>query len=226
MLKKLTHIALCATAVILLTGSSAWALGLGGLSYNIGPSFSLGAGVGWSMRDIYVIENNDITDEMTSGRFLVKANVAPIKYVDVYGLLGVSDLQLDDGDFEGTLGTIWGVGLRPQLFPLTWQSPLNITLDGQYAEVLTRDDTVAARMNELQVSLIFAYVMRSLTPYGGVKYDRMVTHFDGSENDVIGDMEWGTFIGCDYFVTQNVFFGLELSIFTETAFFLSTGYKY
>ncbi len=226
MLNKTAIFVFIAVAVIALQATPAFALGIGGLSYNIGPSFSLGAGVGWSMRDVHVIENDDLTDEMTSGRFVVKGNVAPIRYVDVYGLVGVSDLQLDDGDFEGTLGTLWGFGLRPQLFPLTWQSPMNITLDAQYAEVMTKDDTVAARANEIQISLVFAYVMRSLTPYGGIKYDRMITQLDGSNNDLEGDIDWGVFIGCDYFVTQNVFFGVELSIFAETAFFLSTGYKY
>jgi len=213
-------------AVIVLWAGPALALGLGGLSYNIGPSFSIGAGIGWTMRDVHVIEDDDITDEMTSGRFVLKGNVAPVRYVDVYGLFGASDLQLDDGDFEGTLGMLWGVGLRPQLFPLTWDSPLNITLDAQYFEIATRDDTAQARLNELQASLVFAYVMRSLTPYGGIKYDHMITHFDDSNDDITGDLEWGMFIGCDYFVTQNVFFTVELSIFAETSFFLSTGYKY
>lgn len=226
MLKKVAIIIAIAFVVILSHQGSAFALSNGGLSYNIGPSFSLGAGVGFSTRDVHVIEDDEITDEMMSSRFTVKADVAPIRYVDIYGLVGMSDLQLDDGDFEGTLGTLWGVGLRPQLFPLAWRSPMNITLDGQYSEVFTRDDKSEARLNELQISLIFAYVMHSLAPYGGIKYDHMMTQFDGSDNDIVGDMDWGAFIGCDYFVTQNVFFSLELAIFAETAFFLATGYKY
>ncbi|HPM76600.1 MAG TPA: hypothetical protein PK961_05870 [bacterium] len=218
-------IAVCCIA-LLGTSVSAFALGVGGLSYNIGPSFSLGAGVSFTQRDMYTIENDNLDDEMISSRFLVKGDVAPIRYLDVYGLIGMGDLQLDDGEFEGTLGTMWGAGIKPQLFPLTWQSPLNITLDAQYAELLTRDDDIDARMQEVQVALAFAYVMRSLTPYGGVKYDHLLVHFDGIDNDMITDMQWGAFIGCDYYVTPNVFFNLELSIFAETAFFISTGYKY
>lgn len=226
MCKKLSLLAVLIFGVVFCFAGSAQALGTGGLSYNIGPSFSIGAGVSFSQRDAYVIENDDYDDELISSRFLIKGDVAPIRYVDVYGLIGASDLQLDDGEFAGTLGTMWGVGLRPQLFPLTWDSPLNITLDAQYAEAYSQDDDVDARLSELQVGLVFAYVMRSIVPYGGIKYDHFLVRFSGSDNDMVGDMDWGAFIGCDYFVTQNVFFNLELSIFSETAFYLTTGYKY
>jgi len=212
--------------LILGFSAPAFALGIGGLSYNIGPSFSIGAGVSFSQRDVYTIENDDFDDELTSSRFLVKANVAPIRYVDIYGLIGTGDLRLDDSDFEGTLGTFWGAGIKPQLFPLTMSSPLNITLDVQYAELRTSDDDVDARASEIQAGLVFAYVMRSLTPYGGVKYDHFLVRFSGEDNDMVGDMDWGAFIGCDYYVTQNIFFNLELSIFAETAFYLAVGYRY
>lgn len=226
MLKKAHIIALLIAFGVLLPSSAVFAASVGGLSYNIGPSFSVGAGVGFSMRDIHVIENDDISDQMSTSRFLVKADYAPVKYIDIYGLVGVGDLQLDDGDYSGSLGTTYGGGLRPQLFPLTWKSNLNVTLDAQYLETQTRDSTLAARLMEFQASAIASYVMRSLAPYGGIKYDRMAVQFDGSTNDIEGDMDWGAFIGCDYFVTQNVFFNLELSIFAETAVFLATGFKY
>jgi hypothetical protein len=212
--------------VLLACAGAAHALGVGGLSYNIGPSFSVGAGVSFSQRDVNLVSDDNITDEMTSSRFLIKADVAPIRYVDIYGLIGTSDLRMDHADFQGSLGTMWGVGLRPQVFPLTLQSPINITLDAQYAEAYTADEDIRARLSELQVSLVIAYVMRSIVPYGGVKFDRALVHFSGSDNDVDGDMDWGALIGCDYYVTQNVFFNLELSIFAETAFYLSTGFKY
>jgi hypothetical protein len=211
-----------------LSAMPAFAASVGGLSYNIGPSFSIGGGVGFSMRDVHVITDDSISDEARSSRFLIKADIAPVRYVDVYGLIGAGDLQLNDvrPKYQGTLGTTWGVGLRPQLFPLTWRSPLNVTLDAQYLDNQTRDGSMEARTHEIQGSLIFAYVMKSLAPYGGVKYDHMITHFSGVNNDIVGDIDWGAFIGCDYFVTQNVFFNLELSIFAETGFYLSTGYKY
>jgi len=228
MLKKLGLAAAFLLCGVWLFAASANAASVGGLSYNIGPSFSIGGGVGFSMRDVHVIEDDSITDEARSSRFLVKADVAPIRYVDVYGLIGAGDLQLNDvrPKFQGTLGTTWGVGLRPQLFPITLRSPLNITLDAQYLDNQTHDGDVDARTYEIQGSLIFAYVMKSLAPYGGIKYDHAITHFSGSHNDVVGDLDWGAFIGCDYFVTQNVFFNLELAIFAETGFYLSTGYKY
>jgi len=227
MLKKAVILLLVLGCMVLTTSGTSSALGLGGLSYNIGPSFSIGAGVGFSMRDTYVIKNDDFTDEMSSSRFLIKADVAPIPYVDIYGLFGASDLRMDNAPFEGILGTAWGVGLRPQVFPLTFmKSPFKVALDGQYAELRTRDNDIHARLSEIQVSAIVSYVMKSLAPYGGIKYDHTTVHFSGSDNDIVGDMDWGAFIGCDYFVTPNVFFNLELSIFAETAFYLSTGYKF
>jgi len=157
MWNKLTILTVVTVLAVFCFATSAFALGVGGLSYNIGPSFSLGAGVSFSQRDVYVIENDDIDDQMVSSRFLVKGNVAPIRYIDIYGLIGTGDLQLDDGDFEGTLGTMWGVGLKPQLFPLTWKSPLNITLDGQYAELRTRDTGGASALHADKQAAGFPY---------------------------------------------------------------------
>jgi hypothetical protein len=209
-----------------LGSAAAFASGHGGLSYNFGPSFSAGAGIGFSMRDVHVIKDDGDSDEVFASSFLAKIDAAPIRYLDFYVIAGVGEAQLADGEFKGTLGFSWGVGLRPQLFPLTLRSPVNITLDGQFLETFTYDNDVAGRLREIQASLMVAYVMKSLAPYGGIKYDRAWMQLDGKKNDVIGDLEWGAFIGCDYFVTQNVFFNLELNIFAETAAFLSAGYKY
>jgi hypothetical protein len=212
--------------VLLACAGAASALSVGGLSYNIGPSFSVGAGVSFAQRDVDLVDDHNATDVIASSRFLVKADVAPIRYIDIYGLIGTSDLRMDKYDFQGSLGTMWGVGLRPQLFPLTLKSPINITLDAQYSELYTSDENVRARASELQISLVFAYVMKSIVPYAGIKFDYAKVIFSGSHNDVRGDLPWGGMIGVDYYVTQNVFFNLELSIFSETAFYLQTGYKY
>jgi hypothetical protein len=198
----------------------------GGLSYNIGPSFSVGAGVGYSMRDVHLSSNWADTDVLSSSRFLVKPDIAPVRYVDIYGLIGAAELELQNRKFDGTLGLDWGVGLRPQLFPLVWNNPLNITLDGQFVQTRSADHNTHATLDEVQASLIFSYVMKSLAPYGGLKYDHTWMEFKSKRNEMQDKLDWGLFIGCDYFVTQNVFFNLELTIFAETAAFLSTGYKY
>jgi len=226
MWKKPTVLLFLVCGLVLGSAAAAHALSVGGLSYNIGPSFSVGAGVSFAQRDVNVVDESDLTDEMSSSRFLVKADVAPIKYLDIYGLIGTQALSLDHFDFQGNLGTMWGAGLRPQLFPITLKSPINVTLDAQYAEAYSSDEDIEARMWELQISVIISYVMKSLVPYGGLKYDLAEVRFTGSDNDVEGDLDWGAMIGCDYFVTQNVFFNAELDIFSETAFYLQTGFKY
>jgi hypothetical protein len=226
MLKKIAICGACLLAIAGFGTVSVFAAADGALSYNIGPSFSVGAGVGFSMREVHDIADSSITDRLDASRFLVKADIAPVKYVDIYGLIGAGEMQLDSHRYEGGLGLDWGVGIRPQLFPLVWHSPLNITLDAQYLETRDVDHKRLGRMGEVQASLIFSYVMKSLAPYGGVKYDHATALLSEKKADVVDNLDWGIFLGCDYFVTQNVFFNVEVSIFSETAFFLSTGYKY
>lgn len=207
---------------------------VGGLSYNIAReqlSFSLSAGVGFGQRDMHVIEDDKVQDELNSSMFLTKINVAPVRYVDFYGLVGAGDIQLDDGnrsvgEYKGTLNTLYGFGIRPMLFPLVWKSDLFISLDAQYLTMMSEDNNITAHFHEAQASLIVAYVLHSLAPYGGVKYDWAKVQFEGSENDMQGDIEFAIFVGCDYFVTPNIFFNVDLTIFSETRIYAGVGYKY
>ena len=173
-----------------------------------------------------------IQDELNSSSFLVKANLAPANFLDFYGIVGAADLQLDDGDFKGVLAPAWGVGIRPAVFPSFWNvdSDFNIALDGQYLTWSTEDNDIEAVYHEVQGALVLAYVYKRNTPfivpYGGFKYDFVLVEFEGVKNDLRGDIDYAISVGCDYFVTKEVFFNVDLTIFSETRIFAAVGYKY
>ncbi|MCZ7584917.1 MAG: hypothetical protein M5R36_17165 [Deltaproteobacteria bacterium] len=182
-------------------------------------------------RDVHVIEDDSIVDEAASSRFLVKLNLAPLDILDVYGLGGAADFSLDDANYRGTLATLYGGGIRPMLLPLWFfQSDLNVSADLQYLAYTTSDEIagedIEARYQEFQAALIIAYKLQGVVPYGGVKFNPITIHMTGVDNDLAGDTNAGVFIGTDYFVTPNVFFNGELSIFSETSIFLMVGYGY
>lgn len=207
---------------------AAQAAPVGGLSYNLGArgfAFSAGAGVGFVQRDVHVIENDQLVDESSSSRFLIKVDVAPAYFIDIYALGGAADFQMDDADFRGALTGAWGGGARLMLLPYSLKTDLNVTLDAQYVGFTAEDHDVKAKSDESQVALIIAYKLRGIVPYGGFKYNPVKVQFAGDDNDLTGDQEAGVFIGTDYFITPNVFFTGELSIFSETSLFLMVGYN-
>jgi len=210
---------------------------IGALSFNVAEDKDFGiagAGlVGFSQREVSIVHDQNKTDTISSTQFNAKFTVGPIKYVDVYGIFGGSDLRENDGQFDGLLGTTFGIGLRPQIFPLIWRDKINtkirIALDGQYREIRTSDDTTSGRLLEGQGALIISYVTPTFVPYGGMKYDWAKVLFSGNPrvaDNIISSNKVGAFLGTDYFVTPEVFFSAELSIFTETGLYLAVGYRW
>ncbi|MCC6157778.1 MAG: hypothetical protein IT350_06965 [Deltaproteobacteria bacterium] len=222
-------VGICVLVLCGVTAVVASAAPLGGLSYNIGSNgfaFSAGPGVGFVQRDVHVLENERAVDEASSSRLLLKADVAPVYFLDVYGIIGMADYQLDDADFRGSLAPAYGGGGRLMLLPYGLKTDLNLSLDAQYLGYRTEDHHVKARIDETQIALVLAYKLHGLVPYGGVKYNPVKTQFAGDDNDLLNDQEYGIFLGIDYFVTPNVFFSGELSIFSETSFFAMVGYNF
>jgi hypothetical protein len=228
-MRRILAVSIATFILQLLIVLPAFASPVGGLSYNIASqhfSFSVAAGVGFGQRDVHVIDDDSIQDELNSSQFLTRINIAPVKYIDFYGLIGAADMQLDDGDYKGSLAPIYGGGIRPMIFPLWLKSNLYVSLDGQYLTTSTEDNDISSKLDQFQASVIFAYVLQSLAPYGGARYDYAKITFEGTNNDMKGDLEIAAFVGCDYFVTPSVFFNVDLTIFSETRIFAGVGYKY
>ncbi|MCB1154677.1 hypothetical protein KDL45_13565 [bacterium] len=212
--------------------SVASATPVGGTAANSGaPGFIFNSGVGFTMRDMEADKDDQIVDEAQSSRFLAKLDVVPSKYIDAYGLIGAADFQLDDADYRGTLATAYGGGARGELFPLWFYStPFRVAVDVNYLTFTTEDtlggQDIKARYEEYQASALLAYQWQGITPYGGFKYNPTYVTMEGSRNNLVGDTDYGVFIGLDYFVTPNVFFAGELSIFAETSIFLAVGFTF
>lgn len=208
---------------------------LGAPGYNIWHhpvAFSVSGGIGFGQRDVHVAKIDKIQDELNSSSFLTKVNFAPANFLDIYGIIGAADLQLDDGDFKGVLAPAWGFGLRPAIFPSFWNvdTNFNIALDGQYLTWTTEANDQSATFHEVQGALVLAYVYKRDTPfvvpYGGFKYDYVLVKFEGNSNDLRGDIDYAISVGCDYYVTKEVFFNVDLTIFSETRIFAAVGYQY
>ncbi len=220
-------IGLTAVVFLALGCASALASPMGGLAYNLmTPGVSISSGVGFMQRDVHRIKDERIVDESSSSRFMVKLDIAPVKYFDVYGLVGAADYQIDDVDYRGNLATAYGGGVKQMLFPFGFDSRLNVLADVRYLAYTTEDHNIEARFQEFQGALTIAYLLRGVAPYGGLKYNPIHVGITGDRNDLEGEMNAGVFIGCEYFVTPNVFFTGEISIFSETSIHLMVGYNY
>jgi hypothetical protein len=124
------------------------------------------------------------------------------------------------------LSPIYGGGVRPMILPYGFNIPIYVSADLRYTAFTTSDHNVEARYQEFQGALIISYKLKGAMPFGGFKYNPLTVGITGTHNDLEGDSNAGVFIGCDWFVTPNVFFSGELSIFSETAAYMSVGYNY
>ena len=117
------------------TGGLASPLDVGG--------FAVSAALGYAQRDV----RDGRDDQLTSRRVLFRAEVGVADGLDLYGTLGFSDAELDHGDFAGTLGETFGLGVRYGMlsFPDT---ALQLVLDLQGEYFRSRDGSRSGAARE------------------------------------------------------------------------------
>ncbi len=212
------------TAVILslLLPAPGFAANVGGLSNSVGNHrFSFCANIGYLLRET---KNGALGEKKVSSRqFLFKVDYGLFDRLDLYGEIGVADLQIEQDEFQGSLNTIYGGGIKLSLLPLPSEG-LNFLLDGQILAFSNKDGGTEVDFLEYQGTPIICFKSNNFTTYGGVRVSQVVIDYE----------PWGTlkaknlvgvFLGIDYFVNPKVFFTGEMHNFDQDALYLGVGYK-
>ncbi|MHB8762794.1 MAG: hypothetical protein ACYDA8_00400 [Deferrisomatales bacterium] len=220
-------IALAGTLAVLFAGPS-MAAQTGGLATPLGPGgFATSATLAYAERDV----RDGRDDEVAAFRALLRAQVGALDGLDVYGTVGLSDLEFDRVDFEGALGESLGLGLRYGMLNFPEQAvKLVLDLQGEYFR--SRDGSKKVRH---QGGHVATYLVKEVgaagrvgyvNTYGGVRVSYAWYEGSGGVDDYRGDDFVGLFGGADYFVTPNVFFSGELHLFDEFSAYLGVGYRF
>lgn len=222
------RLALLVAAAILVPSLAAHGAQTGGLASPVGPGgFATSVTLGYGERDV----RDGRKDEVVTRRVLVRGQVGVIDGIDLYGTVGLGDLDFDRADFSGSLGETVGLGVRLGLlhFP---ESSLKLVLDLQGEYLRSTDGGQRVRQQAYHAA---TYVVREIGaagrvgyffPYGGVRVSYARYDGSGGVRDTEGDDFVGVFGGADYFVNPNVFFSGELHLFDETGLYLGVGYRF
>ena len=200
------------------TGALATTVGSGG--------FALSAGLGYVERDV----EDGVDAQASNRRVTFRAQFGVMEKLDLYGLLGFADAEIDDASFTGTLGGSVGVGARYAMLTFADNDTrLMLDLQGEFF----RSEDGSKRVDH-QGFHAATYLMKEFGaagrtgyfyPYGGLRIS--YSSYGGRGVDDFSSKDYiGVFGGADYFVNPNVFFSGEVHVFDETSLYLSVGYRF
>lgn len=223
-----TKIIRALVALSLLVAAPGRAAPTGGLASPVGAGgFAVSAGLAYAQRDL----EDGSDDEVTNRRVLFRAQYGPVEWLDLYAILGFTDAELDDEDFEGSLGGTFGLGAHVQAlhFP---DSAVKIVLDLQGEYFRSEDGSKRVKTQAYHGA---AYVVKEIGaagrvgyfyPYGGIRVSYAHHDVNKGIEDLHAEDLVGLFGGVDYFVNPNVYFAGEIHLFDETSLFLGVGYRF
>jgi hypothetical protein len=205
---------------LLFTPSLVFAGHIGGLSQNLGGQMlTINADVGFKKQDV---ERGNITDELSSRSFVIKATYGMQDRLDVFLNVGFADIQ-DIQTFDGSLGTLIGGGFKYLLFGPGQSTQVSIY--GSIEGFESKDSGRKADVLGYDLALMVSNKSGNFTPYGGLKFSDLEVDIAGMGEYDAKD-NFGLFAGVDYFVNPNVFFTGEVHIFNENTLYFGAGYNF
>lgn len=156
----------------------------------------------------------------TSTRLLAKLAVDLTPNLQIYGLIGGSDLRVDEFDgYSSDFGTAYGGGLRITVYPETFRVPVKLFFDGSFLRFhvedtitpafgpragLLTDDKITWNEGVLKIGVAGRHDF--FEPYGGVRFSivRGQERLTGSETlDFNEDFVFGIFAGSDIYLDRS-----------------------
>ncbi len=212
--------------------ATAWPLwasagNIGGLAAPLETGrFAVSATLGYSERDV----EDGVDDELSSRRILFRGGFGVADGLELYGIVGLTDAEFDDVDFEGGLGETFGGGVRYGLFHFQ-ETGVKLVLDAQGEYFRSSDGSKRVRQQAYHGAV---YLVKEVGaagrvgyfyPYGGLRLS--YARYDGKGvDDYTNDDFLGVFGGVDYFVNPTVFFSGEVHLFDEMGLYLGVGYRF
>jgi hypothetical protein len=199
-----------------------------------GASLNQGAGgVGPEISGVFreIRDGDGIRYDTESWRLSVKGSYGITNWLEGFGRLGGSTLQIRGTPFESDPGISGGAGLKISLLDIPGH-PLKYGLGGQFLYFETEDQDATAKWLEYDLWLGVAYrEAQNITPYTGVVYSRV----DGKLKDfpirpALGDFKSpnavGIFFGVDWHIYEKFQLGIEGRVFGENSGALSLLYRF
>jgi len=150
----------------------------------------------------------------TSTRMLAKLAVDLTPNFQIYGLIGGSDLRIDDfNGFNSDFGAAYGGGLRITVYPETFRVPVNLFFDGSFLRFRAEDTIFPGgspqdeeiTWNEGVFKFGAAGRRGFLEPYSGFRFSfvRGKDNLKGIETlDFHEDIAFGLFAGTDIYLDR------------------------
>ncbi len=191
--------------------------------FSLGPEFS---GVWREIRD-----GNGIRYDTESWRLFAKGSYGITDWLEGFGRVGGSTLQIRGTPFDSDPGISGGAGLKISLLDIPGH-PLKYALGGQFLYFETEDQDATAKWLEYDLWFGIAYrEAKNITPYAGVVYSRV----DGKLKDfpikpALDDFKSpnavGIFFGVDWRIYEKVQLGIEARLFGENSGSFSLTYRF
>lgn len=157
----------------------------------------------------------------TSSRLLAKLAVDLTPNFQIYGLIGGSDLQVDEfNGFSSDFGAAYGGGFRITVYPETLRAPVKLFLDGSFLRFRAEGNifetgTVLGTITKEEITWnegVFKFGVAGrhdfFEPYGGFRFSfvRGTDHLQGTTGseslDFHEDIVFGIFAGTDIYLDR------------------------
>jgi hypothetical protein len=225
-MRKLFIATICATAVIFAAGSAVAAMSGGLASPLASGAASLSATLAYGERSV---EHSGNYDEARSKRLLFKGMFGIGNGMDVYAILGLTDLEYRDSGFKGSLDEMFGGGVRFSPTPFANRTRFVLDLQSEYFKSEDGGRKVKQIGHHLTAYMVGEFGAAGRVgyfyPFAGLRLS-YVDYDNGGTSDYEGADNFGLIAGGDFFANPNVFFTTEFHLFNENAFYFTAGYRF
>lgn len=195
-------------------GGLAWPAGKGGVTTSLTIGYA----------DQNVKDSGDAG--VSTLRNLLRAEVGLTDDISAFGVVGISDIDVDDAGYREGRGGSAGGGLRWGLVRSGEGMQLAVNLEAEYLKVgdvsraSYRAATYVVKQYGASGSMGFFY------PFGGFEVSYSKYRGKDDVDDFRSKDFIGVFAGADYFVNPNVYFSGEIHLFDESSVYGTVGYRF
>lgn len=207
-------------------------------------TFAVSGGVGYNYRFMEgsAFKNEDKLDPQKSFRFLVRAEAAVLPWLTPMATIGLADRTRTLTEFDGTLGPLFGAGLR--LDPLIQDGDDGIGIAvvtqfsyeksvgsglSRYKRIETDDyyeQDQTAHVYHFEATALISRKEGRFGIYAGPKFDYDRTVYTKRSEVAEPILPVGVVVGVDYDITPEVFFTAEMENFHQDALYGLVGARF
>lgn len=164
--------------------------------------------------------NTGLGGDTTSERILLQGVYGLSQFLDLYLRVGVADLETGSRQFEGNFGPAFGGGAR---WTLLQKESLKVGVGIQFLEFFSKDNRKVA-WTEVESFLGGSLQgLENFTPYFGLTFSKAQGNFEDGPTARSSNFI-GAFVGAEFHIYKNYYFGSEARIINENSLTLRLNY--